>query len=99
MLPVPVPRHVDGFVLRGFSKDQGNRLCFAHRKLDCSPPFTVVITFNLPMMLFFLFPFVLFVCLFFLLLLFFYSGFVCFGGGLEVVLRVPLMNRHQSTFS
>ena len=46
--------------------------------MDCSPPFTVVIT--LSMMVFF-------VC-------FILGSFVLVGEG-EVVLRVPLMNRHH----
>ena len=76
--------------------------CFAYCELDCSPSFTVVIT--LSMMLFF--GFVLFSYFVFFVFSFFFCS-CCFfilisyflvGGG-EAVLRVPLMNRHQSTLS
>ena len=74
--------------------------CFAHCEQDCSPSFTMLLT--LCMMPFF-FCFLLFCSVlsfvfyyFFFCSFCFYSGFVFFGGGGEVFLRVPLMNCHQS---
>ena len=69
--------------------------------MDSSPSFTVVIT--LSMMLFS--RFVLFCPVLFILfcLVFFHFFFILVSfflvGGAEVFLRVPVMNRHQSTLS